>query len=72
LLNVGVFNILGAFIYVGLFVYMGLIPAGAYWVWWLGWVAGDVIPLTVITPLLIKSLTPMIERSGLINLGWLS
>ncbi len=72
LINVGIFNVAGAFMYVSLFVAMGLIPAGAYWIWWAGWVAGDVIPLTVILPLLTKTLSPMVERSGLVNLGWLS
>jgi hypothetical protein len=70
LLNGLVLNALSAEIGVGIQYAMGLVPPDAYWFWWIGWFVGDLLAMVILTPILVKGLTSMVERYGLINHGW--
>jgi integral membrane sensor domain MASE1 len=69
-LNGLVLNALSAEIGVGIQYAMGLVPPDAYWFWWIGWFVGDFLAMVILTPILVKGLTSMVERYGLINHGW--
>lgn len=72
LINVVVLNALSAEIGVGIQYWLGLIPTDAFWLWWAGWAVGGALAMVIITPLLVKGLTSLVERQGLINRGWLT
>ncbi len=71
-INAVVLNAISAELGVGIEYVLGLIPSGAYWLWWWGWFAGDAVAMIIITPILIKGLTSLVERQGLVNEGWLT
>lgn len=72
LVNGVVLNIISGFLGVGIEFEMGLVPGGAFWYWWGGWVVGDGLAMVIITPVLVKGLTSLVERQGLINHGWVT
>jgi integral membrane sensor domain MASE1 len=43
-----------------------------FWAWWLGWFFGDLLAMVIITPVLVKRLTSLVERQGLVNHGWVT
>ena len=51
---------------------MGLVPSGLFWYYWAGWFVGDLLAMVIITPVLVKGLTNLVERQGLINDGWVT
>jgi integral membrane sensor domain MASE1 len=67
-----ILNAISAELGVGIENYLGLIPSGAYWGWWAGWFFGDLLAMIIITPVLVKGLTKLVERQGLINGGWIT
>jgi hypothetical protein len=71
-INVLVLNAVSAELGVGIEYALGLVPPAAFWFWWLGWFAGAVVSLIIITPILVKGLTGLVERQGLINYGWVT
>jgi len=72
LLNGIIFNIPSAELGVGIQYALGLIPPSAFWFWWWGWFISDAIPLIIITPIIVKGLSNLVERQGLVNLGWIT
>jgi len=71
-LNGLILNAISAELGVGIENYLGLIPSGAFWGWWAGWFFGDLLAMIIITPVLVKGLTKLVERQGLINGGWIT
>jgi len=71
-INAVVLNAISAELGVGIEYLLGLVPSGAYWFWWWGWFAGDAVAMIIITPILVKGLTSLVERQGLVNDGWLT
>ncbi len=67
-----VLNAISAELGVGIEYALGLIPTGAFWVWWWGWFLGDLAAMIIITPILVKGLTSLVERQGLVNQGWVT
>jgi len=51
---------------------MGVIAANAFWVSFAGWTIGDLVAMVIITPVLVKGLTSLVERQGLVNRGWIT
>jgi len=72
LTNAVIFNFINTEIGINAEYILGLIPPSAYWFWWAGWFLGQVTALIIITPILVKGLTSLVERQGLINLGWVT
>ena len=72
LLNGLIFNAISAEMGVGIQYSLGLIPTDAYWIWWWGWFLGDLLAMVIITPILVKGLTKLVERQGLVNYGWVT
>jgi len=50
----------------------GLVPPNLLWVTFFGMWIGNVIVVTVIAPILLRFLGPVVERFGLTNHGWLT
>ncbi|MCL4407467.1 MAG: hypothetical protein M1521_02370 [Thermotogae bacterium] len=50
---------------------LGFVPIKAYWLGASLWIIGDAIVL-ILMPFLSKYLTPIVERYGLLNKGWIS
>ena len=50
----------------------GFIPDDALWLTFFGMWIGNVIVVTVISPILLRLLGPVVERFGLTNYGWLT
>jgi len=71
-INVLVLNAISAELGIGIQNVLGLIPPGAFWLYWYGWFAGDGIAMIIITPILVKGLTSLVERQGLVNYGWVT
>lgn len=71
-INALVLNAISAEVGVGIEYLFGLIPTGAYWYWWWGWFVGDALAMIIITPILVKGLTSLVERQGLVNHGWVT
>ena len=67
----GITNIIGGLWGVWVLVALGFVPAGAYLLGAGLWILGDAIVL-LIAPFLAKYVTPVVERFGLINTGWVS
>jgi hypothetical protein len=67
-----VLNAISAELGVGIQYALGLVPTGAYWFWWWGWFLGDAVAMIIITPILVKGLTSLVERQGLVNRGWVT
>lgn len=73
IINVLVLNAISAELGVGIQYAFGLIPPDAFWIpWWWGWFIGDGIAMIIITPILVKGLTSLVERQGLVNYGWVT
>ncbi|MFP3220125.1 MAG: hypothetical protein RXR41_03140 [Candidatus Marsarchaeota archaeon] len=72
LINGVIFNFVSAELGVGIQYAMGLVPPSAFWLWWWGWAIGDLAALVLITPVIVKGLSGLVERAGLINLGRIS
>jgi integral membrane sensor domain MASE1 len=72
LINGVILNAISAELGVGIEYQMGLVPGGAYWYWWGGWFVGDLLAMVIITPVLVKGLTNLVERQGLVNHGWVT
>ncbi len=67
----GITNIIGGLWGVWVLVLLGFVPASAYALGAGLWILGDAIVL-LIAPFLSKYVTPVVERFGLINTGWVS
>lgn len=67
----GVTNIIGGLWGVWYLVQLTFVPANAYWFGSLLWIIGDCVVL-VIAPFLAAKITPIVERYGLVNTGWLT
>jgi hypothetical protein len=67
----GITNIFGGLWGVWILVILGFVPANAYLLGAGLWILGDAIVL-LIAPFLSKYVTPVVERFGLINSGWVS
>ncbi|MGC8545955.1 MAG: hypothetical protein ACP5NR_08465 [Athalassotoga sp.] len=50
---------------------LGFVPIKAYWLGASLWIIGDAIVL-ILMPFLSRYLTPIVERYGLLNKGWIS
>jgi hypothetical protein len=82
LMNGVILNAISAELGVGIEYQLGLIPTGsvavlgasipAFWGWWMGWFFGDLLAMVIITPVLVKGLTSLVERQGLVNHGWVT
>ncbi|MGD0204592.1 MAG: hypothetical protein ABSC20_11915 [Candidatus Bathyarchaeia archaeon] len=72
LINGLILNAISAELGIGIQYQLGLIPGNAYWVWWAGWFVGDLLAMVIITPVLVKGLTNLVERQGLVNHGWIT
>jgi integral membrane sensor domain MASE1 len=72
IINALVLNAISAELGIGIEYALGLVPAGAFWFWWAGWFAGDGLAMIIITPILVKGLTSLVERQGLVNYGWVT
>lgn len=67
----GITNIIGGLWGVWFLVYLGYVSPSEYWLGATLWITGDAIVL-IIAPFLARSLTPIVERYGLINTGWVT
>jgi len=72
LINGVILNLLSGVIGVGVLWEMGVIAVNAFWLWFIGWVVGDLVAMVIITPVLVKGLTSLVERQGLVNHGWIT
>lgn len=72
LINGIVLNIISGFLGVGIEYELGLVPTNAFWYWLGGWIVGDLLAMVIITPVLVKGLTSLVERQGLVNHGWVT
>ena len=72
LINVVVLNLISAQLGIGIEYQLGLVPPSAYWYYWAGWFVGDAIAMIIITPIIVKGLTSLVERQGLVNTGWIT
>ena len=72
LINGVILNIISAEIGVGSLYEFGLVSPGGFWPFWIGWALGDGVAMVVITPVLVKGLTSLVERQGLVNHGWIT
>ncbi|MGA3061333.1 MAG: hypothetical protein ABSD92_13340 [Candidatus Bathyarchaeia archaeon] len=72
LINGVALNLVSAELGIGIQYQMGLIPSNLFWLYWWGWFVGDLVAMVVITPVLVKGLTNLVERQGLINHGWVT
>lgn len=72
LINGVILNLISAELGIGIQYQMGLIPSNLFWLYWWGWFVGDLVAMVVITPVLVKGLTNLVERQGLINHGWVT
>ena len=67
----GLTNIIGGLWGVWVLVRFGYVPANAYWLGAGLWILGDAIVL-FIAPFLAATITPIVERYGLVNTGWVT
>jgi hypothetical protein len=65
-------QILGGIYGVGILYLFGFVPTDALAITLLGFWIGNVIVVTVIAPILLRLLGPVVERFGLTNHGWLT
>jgi integral membrane sensor domain MASE1 len=65
-------HLLGAIYGTWLLYTVGFVPADAVWVTFFGFWIGNVIVVTVVSPILLRLLGPVVERYGLTNYGWLT
>jgi integral membrane sensor domain MASE1 len=65
-------QILGGIYGVGILYVFGFVPTEALGITLLGFWIGNVIVVTVIAPILLRLLGPVVERFGLTNHGWLT
>ncbi|MGO8806235.1 MAG: hypothetical protein ACLQO7_06465 [Candidatus Bathyarchaeia archaeon] len=72
LINGVIINVVSAELGIGIQNAMGLVPSGLFWYYWGGWFVGDLLAMVIITPVLVKGLTNLVERQGLINHGWVT
>ena len=72
LVNGLIINAVSAELGIGIQNAMGLVPSGLYWYYWWGWFVGDLLAMVIITPVLVKGLTNLVERQGLVNHGWIT
>jgi integral membrane sensor domain MASE1 len=71
-INVLVLNAISAEMGVGIQYALGLITPDIFWGFWYGWFVGDGLAMIIITPILVKGLTSLVERQGLVNYGWVT
>jgi integral membrane sensor domain MASE1 len=71
LINGVLLNALSAELGVGVQAWLGTVSADVFWPFWIGWFAGDLVAMVIITPLLVK-LTKFVEGHDLINRGWIT
>ncbi|MEW6622337.1 MAG: MASE1 domain-containing protein [Bacillota bacterium] len=50
---------------IALLVWGGIVPPAAFVPAWIAWFAGGTIVITIVAPILLKTLSPVIERFGL-------
>uniref|UniRef100_A0A7V3RDY6 MASE1 domain-containing protein n=1 Tax=Mesoaciditoga lauensis TaxID=1495039 RepID=A0A7V3RDY6_9BACT len=67
----GITNIFGGMWGVWVLTILGFVPVKAYWLGAGLWIVGDAIVL-ILMPFLSRYLTPIVERFGLLNKGWIS
>jgi len=72
IINGVILNIISAEIGVGVQYEFGLVSPGGFWPFWIGWALGDAVAMVIITPVLVKGLTSLVERQGLVNHGWIT
>ncbi len=72
LINGVILNAISAELGIGIQYQMGLVPGNVFWLWWAGWFVGDLLAMVIITPVLVKGLTNLVERQGLVNHGWVT
>jgi integral membrane sensor domain MASE1 len=72
LINGVILNAVSAELGVGIQLWLQTVPPEAFTPFWLGWFFGDLVAMVVITPFLVKGLTALVERQGLINHGWVT
>lgn len=62
-------NLVGALYGIGILSAGGLVPPDAYWPGVIGWWVGNMIVTVIIAPILLRTLTPVVERYGLTSYG---
>lgn len=67
----GITNIIGGLWGVWILVSLGWVPPNAYLYGSGLWILGDAIVL-IVAPFLTAAITPIVERYGLVNTGWLT
>ena len=72
LINVVLLNVVSGFVGVGILWKMGSVATNAFWIGIAGWFLGDAVAMIIITPILVKGLTSLVERQGLMNHGWVT
>jgi integral membrane sensor domain MASE1 len=72
LINGVILNLISGVIGVGILWDMKIIATNAFWPWFIGWIVGDLVAMVIITPVLVKGLTSLVERQGLVNHGWIT
>jgi hypothetical protein len=65
-------HMLGGLYGVGLLYLAGFVPGDAFWITLFGFWIGNVIVVTLISPVLLRLLGPVVERYGLTNHGLLT
>jgi len=65
-------HMLGGLYGVGLLYLTGFVPGDAFWITLFGFWIGNVIVVTLISPVMLRLLGPVVERFGLTNHGLLT
>jgi len=72
LINLVIGALLSTQLGVGAEYMLGLVPAEAYWFWWWGWYVSAVLATAILVPIVVRGLSSVVERQGLINEGWVT
>jgi hypothetical protein len=71
-INLVILSFVNAYLSIGIEYLFGLIPPGVFWFWIWGFIIGNLIPSVILMPILVRGLSSLVTRQGLVNYGWLS
>ncbi len=71
-LVVVIYGILAAELGVYPLYVLGFVPPSAYWIFWYGYIVGNVVATILLVPIIVKGLSAIVERQGLLNEGWIT
>ncbi|MDG7043927.1 MAG: hypothetical protein JRN02_00870 [Nitrososphaerota archaeon] len=72
LINMVILNFVYAYGLLEIEYLLGLVPPAMFWFYIYGFMIGNVIPSIILVPLMVRGLSSLVDRQGLVNIGWLS